>query len=146
MYEHSTCIKAVQKTHRMLNVTNAKSFHYKVITCPARNLFNAIKGVTTTAHLYNSSTLLSVQCIRGCSHIMSAKFGHFWTPPPPLVSNRHHLPDPPSPPSSAIVIFWLTPPPPFVILRQHLLDPPSIHIRYLTNTFLHDMMRYFHLF
>ena len=38
--------KSCKKTNRMLSVTNAKSFHYKVITCIARNLFNAIKELT----------------------------------------------------------------------------------------------------
>ena len=40
--------------------------------------------------------------LRGCSHITSAKFGGFQTPPPPLVSNGQHLPDPPSSPIVSI--------------------------------------------
>ena len=52
---------SVQKTFRMWSVTNAKSFHYEVITCATRNLFNAIRGVTTTPQY--KSTVSSVQCV-----------------------------------------------------------------------------------
>ena len=57
--------------------------------------------------------------IRGCSHIMSANFGGFQTPPP----------------SSSFVTFLLSPLPPFVILCQHLPDPPLL-IRYYDKHFL----------
>ena len=64
--------------------------------------------------------------VRGCSHITSAKFGGFQTPPPPLVSNGQHLPDPP---------------PPLVILRQHLPDPLSHYepLNSSKNTCWHDI-------
>ena len=42
----------------------------------------------------NKQTITMLITTRGCSHIMPAKFWHFWTPPPPV---------------SAIVIYCLTP-------------------------------------
>ena len=38
-------------------------------------------------------TFHPLSCIRGCSHITSAKIRGSWTPPPPSVSFRQHLPD-----------------------------------------------------
>ena len=48
----------------MSSVTNAKSFHYKVITCIARNLFNAIKEVTTAPSVHIASKMLYFRCIQ----------------------------------------------------------------------------------
>ena len=66
-----------------------------------RKLSPAIIGFETVTHN-----------IRGCSHIMSAKFGGFQTPPPPLVSNGQHLPDPPFPPRHQLSAFAWPPLPP----------------------------------
>ena len=57
--------KSCKKTNRMLSVTNAKSFHYKVITCIARNLFNAIKELTTAPpSVHIASKLFYFWCIQ----------------------------------------------------------------------------------
>ena len=61
--------------------------------------------------------------LRGCPHIMSAKFGGFRTPPPPLVSNRQQLPYPPFPPRQHSSAFGLPPLPPSSAIVSICLTP-----------------------